>query len=73
MTPLGMTNDVATHYGTEGLLGRILEALTQAGKDVTIRLTIDDLGPVDEFHSRRRRATRGAGTDAGTLGLRRIA
>jgi ubiquinone/menaquinone biosynthesis C-methylase UbiE len=51
-----MTNDVADHYRTDGLLDRILEALARAGKDVT-RLTIDDLGLVDEFHSRRRRAT----------------
>jgi ubiquinone/menaquinone biosynthesis C-methylase UbiE len=51
-----MTNDVATHYGTTGLLDRILAALAQAGQDVE-NLTIDDLGPVDEFHSRRRRAT----------------
>jgi ubiquinone/menaquinone biosynthesis C-methylase UbiE len=51
-----MANDVAVHYGTDGLLDRILTALAQAGKDVG-RLTIDDLGLVDEFHSRRRRAT----------------
>ncbi len=51
-----MTNDVATHYGTTGLLDRILAALTEAGKDID-HLTIDDLGLVDEFHSRRRRAT----------------
>jgi ubiquinone/menaquinone biosynthesis C-methylase UbiE len=51
-----MTNDVATHYGTTGLLDRILSALTRAGKDVN-HLTIGDLGLVDEFHSRRRRAT----------------
>jgi ubiquinone/menaquinone biosynthesis C-methylase UbiE len=51
-----MTNDVATHYGTTGLLDRILAALTSAGKDVN-NLTIGDLGLVDEFHSRRRRAT----------------
>jgi len=51
-----MTNDVATHYATEGLLNRILAALAQSGKDVE-KLTIDDLGLVDEFHSRRRRAT----------------
>jgi SAM-dependent methyltransferase len=49
-------NDVATHYGTDGLLDRILIALTDAGKDVNA-LTIDDLALVDEFHSRRRRAT----------------
>jgi ubiquinone/menaquinone biosynthesis C-methylase UbiE len=49
-------NDVATHYGTDGLLDRILAALASSGKDVT-KLTIDDLALVDEFHSRRRRAT----------------
>lgn len=51
-----MTNDVATHYGTTGLLDRILAALAQSGKDLD-NLTIGDLGLVDEFHSRRRRAT----------------
>jgi ubiquinone/menaquinone biosynthesis C-methylase UbiE len=51
-----MTNEVATHYGTDGLLDRILAALAQAGKDMN-HLTIGDLGLVDEFHSRRRRAT----------------
>jgi ubiquinone/menaquinone biosynthesis C-methylase UbiE len=51
-----MSNDVASHYGQQGLLDRILAALTAAGKDIT-KLTIDDLAPVDEFHSRRRRAT----------------
>jgi ubiquinone/menaquinone biosynthesis C-methylase UbiE len=50
------TNDVAVHYGTVGLLDRLLGALAQAGKDVN-KLTIDDLQLVDEFHSRRRRAT----------------
>jgi ubiquinone/menaquinone biosynthesis C-methylase UbiE len=56
MTSPGTTDTVATHYGTEGLLDRILGALAQAGKDVN-KLTIGDLGLVDEFHSRRRRAT----------------
>ncbi len=51
-----MTDDVAQHYGKGGLLDRILAALTQAGKDID-HLTIDDLAPVDEFHSRRRLAT----------------
>jgi MPBQ/MSBQ methyltransferase len=51
-----MTDQVAQHYGKGGLLIRILDALTQAGKDVD-HLTIDDLAPVDEFHSRRRLAT----------------
>jgi ubiquinone/menaquinone biosynthesis C-methylase UbiE len=51
-----MSNDVASHYGQQGLLDRILAALTEAGKDIS-KLTIDDLALVDEFHSRRRRAT----------------
>jgi SAM-dependent methyltransferase len=48
--------DVAQHYGKGGLLDRMLAALKQAGKDMD-RLTIDDLAPIDEFHSRRRTAT----------------
>ena len=51
-----MTDAVAQHYGSDGLLDRILDALRQAGKDPD-HLTIDDLAPVDEFHSRRRKAT----------------
>jgi ubiquinone/menaquinone biosynthesis C-methylase UbiE len=47
---------VARHYGRGGLLGRILAALADAGKDVE-HLTVDDLAPVDEFHGRQRRAT----------------
>ncbi len=48
--------DVAQHYGKGGLLDRMLAALTRAAKDLN-RLTIDDLAPIDEFHSRRRTAT----------------
>ncbi len=51
-----MSEQVAQHYGKGGLLDRILAALTQAGKDID-HLTIDDLAPIDEFHSRRRTAT----------------
>ena len=56
MTAPGATDDVAVHYGTEGLLDRILDALTRAGKHID-KLSINDLALVDEFHSRRRRAT----------------
>lgn len=49
--------DVARHYGRGGLLDRIFAALTAAGKDIE-HLTIDDTAPFDEFHSRRRAATR---------------
>jgi SAM-dependent methyltransferase len=48
--------DVARHYGRGGLLDRLLRALTEAGKDIN-HPTIDDLAPIDEFHSRRRLAT----------------
>jgi ubiquinone/menaquinone biosynthesis C-methylase UbiE len=51
-----MTEQVARHYGKGGLLNRILAALAEAGKDID-HLTIDDLAPMDEFHSRRRLAT----------------
>jgi SAM-dependent methyltransferase len=47
---------VASQYGRSGLSERLLAALSAAGKDID-RLTIEDLAPVDEFHSRRRRAT----------------
>jgi SAM-dependent methyltransferase len=49
--------DVARHYGRGGLLDRIFSALTAAGKDID-HLTIDDTAPFNEFHSRRRPATR---------------
>jgi SAM-dependent methyltransferase len=51
-----MTADVSRHYEQTGLLDRILAALIEAGKDPD-RLTIDDMSPIDEFHSRRRLAT----------------
>jgi SAM-dependent methyltransferase len=52
----GVAGEVARHYGRGGLLERLLGALAASGKDIE-RLTIDDLAPVDEFHSRRRVAT----------------
>lgn len=48
---------VIAHYGRADLLDRIDTALRQAGKDPQ-RPTIDDLAPVDEFHSRGREATK---------------
>ena len=47
---------VAGHYGRGGLTDRLLSALAAEGKDIE-HLTVDDLAPLDEFHSRRRRAT----------------
>ncbi len=50
------TEQVRRHYNRDGLLDRVLAALKEAGKDID-KLTIDDLAPIDEFHSRRRLAT----------------
>ena len=47
---------VADHYGKGNLTETILAALKAAGKDID-RLTIDDLAPVDEFHTGGRNAT----------------
>ena len=49
--------EIERHYGRGGLLDRILAALKEAGKDID-HLTIDDLAPIDELHSRRRQATK---------------
>jgi ubiquinone/menaquinone biosynthesis C-methylase UbiE len=52
-----MTNKVATHYASGGdLAAAIAGRLHQAGKD-TAKLTTADLGTVDEFHIRGRKAT----------------
>ncbi|HJZ43795.1 MAG TPA: ubiquinone biosynthesis protein, partial [Hyphomicrobiaceae bacterium] len=48
--------EIERHYARGGLLDRILAALEEAGKGLD-RLTIDDLSPIDELHSRRRIAT----------------
>jgi SAM-dependent methyltransferase len=50
-------DDIERHYGRGGLMDRILAALKEAGKDLD-RLTIEDLSPIDEFHTRRQLATR---------------
>lgn len=61
-------DDVKRHYATTDLAAVILTALAKAGKDVDA-LTPEDLAPIDEFHTRGRRATlelaRLVGLDAG--------
>lgn len=47
---------VAAHYGHGRLAEAVFAALRQAGRDVD-RLGLDDLAPIDEFHSRGREAT----------------
>jgi SAM-dependent methyltransferase len=52
----GSLANVAQHYQQASLLDRVLAALAEAGLDPE-HLTIDQLAPIDEFHSRRRPAT----------------
>ena len=47
---------VQRHYTRFDLADRIFEALRQSGADLDA-LTLDDLGPIDEFHMRGRAAT----------------
>ncbi len=49
-------NAVAEHYGTAGLLARILAGLEAVGADLD-NLRPEDLAPVDEFHIGGRKAT----------------
>ncbi len=50
------TNPVQRHYARRDLAGQIFDALKRAGADLDA-LTVDDLGPIDEFHIRGREAT----------------
>ncbi len=47
---------VNKHYGTGNLLEKIESGLNLAGKNFD-QLTVDDLAPVDEFHTRGREST----------------
>lgn len=51
------TNEISRHYGSAGLPDRILSALEQAGKSLK-SLTVEDLAPLDQFHTRGLDATR---------------
>lgn len=56
-SPMSQSPSAAQHYARAGeLTGRILSALTAAGKDLD-RLTAADLSPYDQFHSRGHKAT----------------
>lgn len=52
----GPSDRISQHYGSEGLQGRIHSALERAGK--TGALTVADLAPIDQFHTRGLAATR---------------
>jgi len=54
---LPSSNSVSEHYGRAGLSQRIVSALKKAGKSLDA-LTIEDLAPLDQFHTRGLAATR---------------
>jgi ubiquinone/menaquinone biosynthesis C-methylase UbiE len=47
---------VDKHYGFGGIMEKIEAALNLAGKDIN-SLTVEDLAPIDEFHTRGREST----------------
>lgn len=47
---------VDSHYGTGNIITKILDGFNLADRDVN-SLTVDDLSPVDEFHTRGRQST----------------
>lgn len=55
---------ISHHYGSAGLPDRIVSALKQAGKNLD-SLTLEDLAPLDQFHTRGLAATRELITFAG--------
>jgi MPBQ/MSBQ methyltransferase len=48
---------ISRHYGSTGLANQMLSALEQAGKSLN-SLTVADLAPLDQFHTRGLAATR---------------
>ena len=51
-----LTTSISNHYGISKLLDRVLDGLRQAGKNID-DLEVDDLAPVDAFHTRGREST----------------
>ena len=51
-----MDASVDKYYGSGGIMEKIETGLNLAGKDIN-SLTIDDLAPIDEFHTRGRAST----------------
>lgn len=53
---MGIDAQVEEHYGFGDILEKIMAGLDLAGKDVN-SLTVDDLAPIDEFHTRGHEST----------------
>ena len=51
------SNRISRHYGSANLENRVLSALKEAGKNLD-SLTVGDLAPLDQFHTRGLAATR---------------
>lgn len=51
-----MEKSVSRHYGSSDIMNAVRRGLERAGKDLEA-LTIDDLAPVDAFHTRGREST----------------
>ncbi|MGE5621273.1 MAG: class I SAM-dependent methyltransferase [archaeon] len=51
-----INKSVENHYSPGDLMGRITNALKKEGKDIN-SITLEDLAPVEEFHTRGREAT----------------
>lgn len=64
-------NRISQHYGSVGLPSRILSALEQAGKNLS-SLAVEDLAPLDQFHTRGLAATRELIAYAGVKPGRRV-
>jgi SAM-dependent methyltransferase len=64
-------NDISQHYGSAGLSQRIVSALRKAGKSLD-SLTVEDLAPLDQFHTRGLAATRELVSFAGVKESSRI-
>jgi ubiquinone/menaquinone biosynthesis C-methylase UbiE len=56
VTDVAQSLDVSQHYGLGGLMEKILAGLAASNTSLD-QLSIHDLAPVDEFHTRGRRAT----------------
>lgn len=57
-------NYISKHYGSAGLSQRIVSALRKAGKSLDA-LSVEDLAPLDQFHTRGLAATRELASFAG--------
>ena len=56
ISPVDTNKQVNAHYGHGSIMRQIEAALEFTGKDLAL-LEVDDLAPIDEFHTRGREST----------------